>query len=54
MGVGLYISREIIFHHGGSMRVSSEEGKGSTFCFSVPYSPRRERTELHSWFAQRR
>jgi signal transduction histidine kinase len=43
MGVGLYISREIIFHHGGTMRVSSEEGKGSTFCFSVPYSPRREK-----------
>lgn len=48
MGVGLYISREIIFHHGGSMRVSSEEGKGSTFCFSVPYAPQREREELHS------
>ncbi|MFY0572406.1 PAS domain S-box protein [Archangium lansingense] len=48
MGVGLYISREIIFHHGGSMRVSSEEGKGSTFCFSVPYAPQREREDLHS------
>ncbi|AKJ08452.1 PAS domain S-box-containing protein [Archangium gephyra] len=48
MGVGLYISREIIFHHGGSMRVSSEEGRGSTFCFSVPYAPQREERELHS------
>jgi PAS domain S-box-containing protein len=48
MGVGLYISREIIFHHGGTMQVSSEEGKGSTFCFSVPYSPQREQEELHS------
>ncbi|MFE8603442.1 PAS domain S-box protein [Archangium violaceum] len=48
MGVGLYISREIIFHHGGTMRVSSEEGRGSTFCFSVPYAPRRERNGLHS------
>ncbi len=43
MGVGLYISREIVFHHGGTMRVSSEEGRGSTFCFSVPYSVRRSR-----------
>jgi signal transduction histidine kinase len=48
MGVGLYISRESIFHHGGSMRVSSEEGKGSTFCFSVPYAPQREQEEFHS------
>ncbi|WP_375768874.1 PAS domain S-box protein [Archangium gephyra] len=48
MGVGLYISREIIFHHGGTMRVSSEEGKGSTFCFSVPYSSQREPEPLHS------
>ncbi|HEX5747278.1 MAG TPA: PAS domain S-box protein [Archangium sp.] len=48
MGVGLYISREIIFHHGGTMRVSSEEGRGSTFCFSVPYAPRRDERELHS------
>lgn len=48
MGVGLYISREIIFHHGGSMRVSSEEGKGSTFCFSVPYTPHREKPEERS------
>ena len=48
MGVGLYISREIIFHHGGTMHVSSEEGRGSTFCFSVPYAPQREERELHS------
>jgi PAS domain S-box-containing protein len=47
MGVGLYISREIIFHHGGTMRVSSEEGKGSTFCFSVPYTPEREQPGGH-------
>jgi len=36
MGVGLYISREIIAQHGGTMWFRSEEGRGSTFCFSLP------------------
>jgi len=36
MGVGLYISREIIAQHGGTMSFRSEEGHGSRFCFSLP------------------
>lgn len=35
-GIGLYISSEIIKHHGGTMWVESEENLGSTFYFSVP------------------
>lgn len=36
LGIGLYISAEIIKREGGSIWVTSEEGKGSYFCFSLP------------------
>ena len=36
LGMGLYISHEIVQHHGGCMWVDSAVGKGSTFSFSLP------------------
>jgi signal transduction histidine kinase len=36
LGLGLYISVEIVKRHGGTMWVESEPEKGSTFCFKVP------------------
>src|SRR5208283_1897975 len=36
LGLGLYISRELIRLHQGTLTVASELGQGSTFTFSVP------------------
>ncbi|MDD5679527.1 MAG: ATP-binding protein [Kiritimatiellae bacterium] len=35
-GLGLPLTKEIVEKHGGSIRVTSEIGKGSTFTFSLP------------------
>jgi PAS domain S-box-containing protein len=36
LGMGLYISKEIIKRHRGKIWVESEKGKGATFFFSLP------------------
>ncbi len=40
LGMGLYISRYIIRRHHGSISVESEQGKGSTFTFTLPLTER--------------
>jgi signal transduction histidine kinase len=41
VGLGLYISREVVRAHGGEMGARSEVGKGSTFWFTIPAAPPR-------------
>ncbi len=36
LGLGLYISHEIVTRHGGRMWLESQPGEGSTFYFSLP------------------
>ncbi|MEO6508950.1 MAG: PAS domain S-box protein [Patescibacteria group bacterium] len=36
LGIGLYISHEIVLRHKGTMWVESDEDKGSTFYFTLP------------------
>ncbi len=41
LGLGLYVSQQIIGGHGGTISVESEEGAGSTFEVALPLQPKR-------------
>jgi signal transduction histidine kinase len=39
LGLGLYITRQLVEAHGGSIAVSSQEGRGSVFTVTLPLEP---------------
>lgn len=39
LGLGLFISKVIVDHHGGTLALVSEEGRGSTFSLALPLLP---------------
>lgn len=47
LGLGLYITRQVVEAHGGTIRVASNAGAGSTFSVELPLeAPRREMREV--------
>ena len=45
-GLGLSITRSIINAHGGTIKVYSESGKGTTFTVRIPLKSKREKVEV--------
>ncbi|OQY58815.1 MAG: hypothetical protein B6245_09895 [Desulfobacteraceae bacterium 4572_88] len=43
-GLGLTIAKKLVEHMGGDIRVKSEVGQGSTFCFELSFDPQNAET----------
>lgn len=44
-GLGLAIVKKVVDAHGGTLQVSSKEGEGSVFTFSIPMVPKMQEVE---------
>ncbi|MDY7231855.1 HAMP domain-containing sensor histidine kinase [Hyalangium rubrum] len=51
VGLGLSVARRILNAHGGTIEVRSTPGRGSTFCFRLPWTVADERTRRPSGYA---
>ena len=47
-GVGLYLTRQIIERHGGTIRVASGKKGGSVFVIQLPYAAENMEKQMHS------
>lgn len=47
MGIGLYVVKQIVELHGGTLSVESREGAGSTFTIDLPLGPEGTETRSH-------
>ena len=47
LGVGLWVVRELVFAHGGSVQLRSAPGRGSTFTVVLPLRPPRATSPTH-------
>ena len=45
LGLGLYITKQIVERHGGSITVESKEGAGTTFSFTLPVDSSASQTQ---------
>jgi signal transduction histidine kinase len=47
-GLGTRIVKDVVDAHGGWIKVESEEGKGTTFVFSLPFEPPPSQDSIHA------
>jgi PAS domain S-box-containing protein len=49
LGLGLYITKEIVEAHGGTIKVDSKLGEGSTFTVQIPLNHHEDQLEDPQW-----